>query len=133
MNVFTYGSLMFPEVWRRVAGQDHCAAPATLAAHAAWKVRGQSYPGLTEAPDEATKGIVYFEVEPEAAGRLDTFEGSFYTRVPVSVRLSDGRMIPAQVYLVNKAFRNSLSDERWDAEEFRIRHLASFLGPQRAG
>ena len=43
----------------------------------------------------------------------------------------DGRSIEVDVYLVRDEFRDSLSDELWDADEFRANHLNSFIGPQR--
>jgi len=131
MSLFTYGSLMFPEVWLRVAGAAFPSQAATLGDHAAWKVKGQTYPGLARAPGHVVDGVVYFDVAAAAAARLDTFEGDFYFRKPVSVRLADGRSIEVDVYLVRDEFRDSLSDELWDADEFRANHLNSFIGPQR--
>lgn len=131
MNLFTYGSLMFPEVWLRVAGAAFPSQAGTLDDHAAWKVKGQTYPGLTEAAGRQVNGVVYLDVDATAAARLDAFEGDFYSRKSVLVRLADGRSIEADVYLVGENFRDSLSPERWDPEEFRANHLGSFIGPQR--
>ena len=114
-----------------MAGAAFPFQAATLDDHAAWKVKGQTYPGLTEAAGRQVTGVVYFDVDATAAARLDAFEGDFYFRKPLSVRVADGRSIEAEVYLVGEEFRDSLSAEHWDPEEFRANHLGSFPGPQR--
>ncbi len=129
MNIFTYGSLMFPDVWLRVAGTPFPTRPATLPGFAAWAVRGQTFPGLAPAPQAATRGVLHLDVTTEAAARLDAFEGAFYERVQVTVRLDDGTSAPACVYLVVPARRHELEPVLWDAETFRRLHLAGFLGP----
>lgn len=133
MNLFTYGSLMFPDVWQRVAGASFSTQPATLPGFAAWKVRGETYPGLAPAPGAETAGVVYFDVSPEAASRLDAFEGPFYERMEVQVRLPDGACAPAWAYVVVPSHRHELDPDRWDAEEFRRHHLAHFFGPKPVG
>ena len=130
MHFFTYGSLMFPDVWHRVAGASFATRPATLDDFAAWKVRGETYPGLAPAPGETTRGIVHSGVTPEAAARLDAFEGPFYERLTVDVRLDDGTSVAAFAYVVVPAHRHELEPVRWDADAFRRLHLAQFLGPK---
>jgi cation transport regulator ChaC len=129
MNIFAYGSLMFPPVWQHVTGGGHASAHATLANHAAWQIIGQPFPGLTEAPGESTDGVVYFDVGDEALARLDRFEGELYTRTLVQVRLHDGRLLETAVFLVSPPFRRSLSRRRWTADEFRDRCLTVLLPP----
>ncbi|MFN0125148.1 MAG: gamma-glutamylcyclotransferase family protein [Verrucomicrobiales bacterium] len=130
MNVFTYGSLIFADVWMRVAGQSCPSRLATLDDFAAWKVRGESYPGLAPAPGQSTSGLLYLNVSADAAARLDAFEGPFYHRTSVTVRLADGTTLDAETYVVAPAHRHELEPVAWDAEEFRQHHLASFLGPK---
>ena len=127
MNLFTYGSLMFPEVWRPVAGGEYTGVAATLSDHAAWKVRGESYPGLAPAAGRTTAGVLYLEVSAAAIDRLDAFEGSFYERIVVGVRTSEGADVTAFAYVVAPGHRHELADTLWDAEEFRRLHLSGFL------
>lgn len=129
MNLFTYGSLMFPEVWLRVAGQPFPSQAGVLRDFAAWKVRGETYPGLAPHPHVETPGVVYLNVFPDALARLDAFEGPFYQRTAVNIALADGESITAYAYVVAPAHRDSLEKIPWDAVEFESRHLASFLGP----
>lgn len=130
MHLFTYGSLMFPDVWFRVAAATFPTQPATLSDFAAWKVRGETYPGLAPAPGEATTGVLHLDVTAEAAARLDDFEGPFYERTAVEVALADGARVAAFAYVVRPAHRHDLEPVRWQADEFRRRHLAHFLGPK---
>lgn len=130
MNLFTYGSLMFPDVWLRVAGQAFPTRSARLAGFAAWKVRGESYPGLAPAPAHTTTGVVHLGVTAESARRLDEFEGPFYERAEVIVVLDDGSSMPAFAYIVGAPHRTHLEEVLWDAESFRRDHLASFMGPK---
>lgn len=127
MNLFTYGSLMFPAVWNRVAGEAFASAPAVLEGFEARKVRGQSYPVLVGAPGGRTRGVVYFDLTPEAVARLDRFEGDFYRRVPVTLKLERGGEIPAEVYAAAREDHPDVSPELWSAEEFERTHLESFL------
>ena len=130
MHFFTYGSLMFPDVWHRVAGASFPTQPATLDGFAAWKVRGESYPGLAPAPGQHTDGVLHLGVTAEAAARLDAFEGPFYERLTVAVSLADGTSVPAFAYVVAPTHRHDLEPVRWDADAFQRLHLARFLGPK---
>jgi gamma-glutamylcyclotransferase (GGCT)/AIG2-like uncharacterized protein YtfP len=130
MNLFTYGSLMFPDVWHRVTGASFPTRPATLDDFAAWCVRGETYPGLAPAPGETTRGLLYLDVTPEAAARLDAFEGPFYERIRVEPQLPDGTRVPAFAYVVAPAHRHDLEPVRWDADAFQRLHLAHFFGPK---
>ncbi len=127
MNLFTYGSLMFPEVWERVTGSTARAARASLDGFAAWCVRDESYPGLVEARGASTAGVVYFDVSDDALARLDRFEGAFYRRIGVVVTLGDGAAAQAETYLVDDAFRMQLDPRPWSAEHFREHGLPAFL------
>jgi gamma-glutamylcyclotransferase (GGCT)/AIG2-like uncharacterized protein YtfP len=133
MNLFTYGSLMFPEVWQRVAGESFATRIVTLHGFAAWNVRGESYPGLAPAEGESTRGVLHLEVSPAAAARLDSFEGAFYERTEIVVTTPDGSLINAFAYVVAPRHRAELEMIRWDAEEFRQHHLPHFLGPKPTG
>lgn len=127
MNLFTYGSLMFPEVWERVTGLSGPGAPACLADHAARRIRGQTYPALVASAGDLTEGVLYQEVTPEAVARLDAFEGPFYDRVMVGVMLPDGAATSAWVYRASRQDDPDILPEPWQAGCFRRDHLRQFL------
>ncbi len=127
MNIFTYGSLMFPDVWRRVTGLMEPGGAATLADHAARRIRGQSYPALVQEPGTVVDGVIYRGVTPEAVAALDAFEGSFYRRIAVDVHTADGPTEPAWVYLASEAGDPDILPEAWEAGRFARESLTDFL------
>ena len=127
MNIFTYGSLMFPEVWERVTGLTGRGTPARLADHAARRIRGQSYPALVAAPGEVTAGILYQNVPPDAVTRLDDFEGAFYDRIRVGVEVADGAATSAWVYRAARQDDPDILPAPWQAGCFEREHLPRFL------
>lgn len=133
MNVFTYGSLMFPEVWERVTGSGLRGEPARLHGFEARVIDGQSYPALVPKPGGVTDGVVYLEVGSVEVERLDGFEGDFYERLEVEVEAAmagaEGKYtsVKAEVYAAAVPEDPRILDERWRPEVFRDRHLAVFL------
>ncbi len=114
MNLFTYGTLMFPEVWARVALEECPVRRAVLHGYEARRLSGVTFPGLIEAPGVSTPGLLYLNVSPEAMARLDAYEDDFYLRVPLTVEVEDGGTMEAQVYLMAPDRRENVLPERWD-------------------
>ncbi len=129
-RLFTYGSLMFPKVWKRVAGTDNYAFPATLGGFEARKLAGLTYPGLLAVEGGSAAGLLYVGVSPEALRRLDAFEGRKYDRIAVKVSV-EGHAEPleAYTYLLADQDRSTILPEIWDAEEFRLHHLKDVVYP----
>jgi gamma-glutamylcyclotransferase (GGCT)/AIG2-like uncharacterized protein YtfP len=113
MDLFAYGTLMFPEVWARAAREECVSRRAVLHGYEARRLSGVSFPGLIEAPEISTPGLLYLDVSPEAMRRLDAYEDDFYVRVEVRVELEDGGTLPAQVYLMSPEHRFMVLPERW--------------------
>jgi gamma-glutamylcyclotransferase (GGCT)/AIG2-like uncharacterized protein YtfP len=145
MHVFTYGTLMFPEVWRAVVGREFETAPATAAGFAIYYVRDAVYPGITTTNSEMAAGsknneakltkadpvlgLIYFNVDAESLARLDVFEGDDYLRQPIEVtRTGNGERLLADSYVILPTKRHLLTDEPWTAEKFATRgDLARFV------
>lgn len=132
-NVFTYGTLLFPEVMAAVAGRSFAAVPARLAGFVRVGVRGAVYPGAREEAGGSIGGVLYLEVDDDALSRLDRFEGELYERRVVSVRRDDGAACAAQVYVVPAVRHGRLSGAPWDVERFRREHLDAYLARCRDG
>lgn len=128
MNIFTYGSLMFDEVWRPLAVRPSASMTAELAGFAREGVVNERYPGLRAQPGAVTAGRVYLDVDAETLSRLDAFEGSEYRRVAVSVAVKGrgGRraLVDAQVYLFVDPAR--LDGKPWDPDRFERDDAAGF-------
>lgn len=115
MDLFTYGTLMFPAVWARVAQEECPARRAVLPGHEARQLAGFDFPGLVKCEGAITPGLLYEGVSDDAMLRLDEYEGDCYVRVVVSVELEDGSRIDAQAYLLQPAYRHLVRPERWQS------------------
>jgi gamma-glutamylcyclotransferase (GGCT)/AIG2-like uncharacterized protein YtfP len=124
-HVFTYGSLMFPEVWGRVVRGDYRSAPARLDGHARFEIAGETYPGMVVRPGVGVDGVLYFDVSPADIGALDAFEGVEYRRDKVKVRLASGELLEAGTYIY--LLPQKLSDSPWLPEAFQMeRFIGSY-------
>ena len=133
MNVFTYGSLMYPQVWDRVVRGRYRSAAALLPGIRRCALLGLSYPGAVPDAGAHIHGRVYFDVDAEDLARLDAFEASEYRRddVVVSLPAEAGAAAPAQVYVYLDASRLEARD--WDAQRFEREHLAGFVDGHAGG
>jgi gamma-glutamylcyclotransferase (GGCT)/AIG2-like uncharacterized protein YtfP len=132
-HVFTYGTLLFPEVMDAVAGRTFVQVPATLAGFTRVRVRGAVYPAAREEAGGSITGLLYLDVDAAALARLDRFEGELYERRSVRVTSDDGAGSTAEVYVVPPARYGRLEPRAWDLEQFRREHLASYVARCRAG
>lgn len=128
MNLFTYGTLMFPEVWQRISIGEFPSQPATLRGYAMYRVKDAVYPGiiLSETPAEV-QGFVYADLDEDTLFELDTYESSFYERLPVMVTIASGEDLECHAYIVPKSRRDLLTTEAWDREWFRLHELDRYL------
>lgn len=128
MNLFTYGTLMFPEVWQRISIGEFPAQPATLRGYEIYCVKDALYPGIvcTE-NDSIVNGLMYEGLDEDTLYELDTYESSFYERIPVVAVTNDGSEQECHAYVVPGTRRDLLTKERWDAEFFREHELEKYL------
>lgn len=132
-DVFTYGTLLFPEVMAAVAGRAFASLPATLAGYARRGVRGAVYPAACACSGATIAGVLYLDVDATALGRLDRFEGAMYERRRLVVCDAGGRERDAETYVVAPDHAHRLDDTSWDPERFRREHLAAYLVRCRGG
>ncbi|MBI1892120.1 MAG: gamma-glutamylcyclotransferase [Burkholderiales bacterium] len=116
-HIFTYGSLMFAEVWRRVVASSYRSAKGKILDHARYAVMHETYPGLVVQKGASVEGIVYFDVQAADIAALDNFEGPDYFRRTVTVQLQNAQ-IEADTYIYGK--QPGLSDMPWDPQAFEI-------------
>lgn len=119
MHLFTYGSLMFPEVWNIVVGREFETVAGTLAGYSIFRVEGAAFPGIIASSAECSvKGLVYFDVDAASVERLDRFEDDFYARRSLAIDCTDGQRHSADAYTVPATHRRVLTSEPWTAENF---------------
>jgi gamma-glutamylcyclotransferase (GGCT)/AIG2-like uncharacterized protein YtfP len=133
-HVFTYGTLMFPEVWQLVVGRPFATVAGVASGFATYRVANAVFPGmLATTNSDSVRGLVYLDVDSAAIARLDQFEDDFYRRLPVQVKCDDGRICDAETYIVPPEKRGVLTDRRWSRDEFVARgdlqkFIARFAG-----
>jgi gamma-glutamylcyclotransferase (GGCT)/AIG2-like uncharacterized protein YtfP len=118
MHVFTYGTLMFPEVWEGVVGRSFASVDGTAQGYAVFRVRDAVFPGMIDSPNSAVQGTVYLDVDHDSLMRLDKFEDHFYDRRAILIECNDGLERIAQAYIVPAANTNILTDEPWNRDTF---------------
>jgi gamma-glutamylcyclotransferase (GGCT)/AIG2-like uncharacterized protein YtfP len=132
MNIFTYGSLMFPSVMKAVTGREFPARKAKVKNYVRFKVKGESYPGLTPLKGAVTEGVLYIGVDVLSVRRLDDFEGELYERSELSADALDGESLIAHAYVIKAQHRDRLSSAPWDPVHFEkvdlLRFMASYRG-----
>ena len=140
MHVFTYGSLMFGRVWRRVVGVENTKAEAMLYGYKRTKIKNEVYPALIPGTaSDCVLGQVYMNVEKRGLDKLDRFEGKYYRRRVVSCEMVDEKSISAWVYVFRSLYAYRVIDEPWDptwfADEGIHRFIAEYKGlhPNRTG
>lgn len=125
-SVFTYGSLLFPEIMSTVTGRSFLSRPALLPGYARYRVRDASYPGITTCSGASVTGLLYVKVDRSSLKILDRFEGDLYVRQAVDLSC-DGQLINAQTYVVAPDQMHHLTTVLWNPDHFKERDYALFL------
>jgi gamma-glutamylcyclotransferase (GGCT)/AIG2-like uncharacterized protein YtfP len=121
MNLFTYGTLMWPEVMKAVSGRRPAGEDAVLAGYRRLRVKGEVYPVIVPSADDSVEGLLYRGLDEEALRRLDRFEGEEYERVEVQVGAET-----AYAYVLSKHCRHIAEDTPWQPEQLAPEHIAAF-------
>lgn len=122
MHVFTYGTLVFPEVWQAVVGRPFATIAGHVSGYALYRVRDAVFPGMVATTtSEIVPGVVYLDVDEAAIAQLDQFEDHIYRRQTVPVACDDGHLREAETYVVPPEHRPALTEEPWTCEAFAER------------
>ena len=120
-GMFFYGTLLDPDIQRRVIGRALPArwfVPATLAGFRRVRVAGRWFPVLVPglAHDRVAGGLALGLGAAERA-RILAYEGPLYSLVAVTVELADGRRKCASVFLPRSGIMPTA--EPWDLARFQ--------------
>ena len=127
MHVFTYGTLMFSEVWRAVIGRRYRQSKAVVDGFQRHAVLGVDYPCLIRSePDQQVDGILYFDIKRDDLETLDNFEADQYDREVIPCTLANGEIVEAFAYLWSERHMDQVGED-WDIEGFRDEGMRRFL------
>lgn len=121
MNVFVYGSLLFPEIADGLCGQKLKSEDATLSGFSRFALKGADYPAMIPENNSTIKGKVLLNLDQDAFYLLTFYEGDEYEIAPVKVETSSG-IINAIVF-VWIGGNELLEDFDWDKEHFEAESL----------
>lgn len=128
MHLFTYGTLVFPEVWQRIAVSEAAAERATLSGYAIYRVKDAVFPGVVRAEEtDQVAGVLYRDLDDDTLFELDAYESDFYRRETIQVVTESGKTVECQGYVVPDSRRDMLTDEPWDAKWFAEHKLEKYL------
>lgn len=128
MNLFTYGTLMVPEIMTQVSGSQYLSQKATIFNYVRKTVSGEVYPAIIKQKGGVVEGMLYFNLSKEAFERLDKFEGPLYERTETKAVCKDGKHVVTYTYVITPNFAHQLSDDNWNYENFLTNHKNLFQG-----
>lgn len=131
-HVFTYGSLMFPEVWHKVVRGRHAQSHAAVRGYKRRRITVDDYPvAFRGLHSDWLEGRLYYSVNAADLNRLDAFEGAYYKRDKVQARVwddnGDEHIVTAELYCIKARYRPLISNQPWNPETFRRRQLKPFI------
>lgn len=134
-TIFTYGSLMCADIMSRVSGMPVSGEVASLDGFRRFAVADEDYPGIVACAGRRVEGQLYAGLSEAALRRLDTFEGTYYLRMPVQIKDVNGRRRNAETYVIRPQYQHLLTDRDWDFDHFvrhdKARFMASYVGYER--
>jgi gamma-glutamylcyclotransferase (GGCT)/AIG2-like uncharacterized protein YtfP len=121
MNLFAYGTLMWPEVLEAVIGKHLDGVPAVLHGYVRLRVKGEHYPAVVPSGSRSVEGLLFKDLSDTDFEHLDRFEGEEYERTAVSLN-----GIEVQVYVLSDASRDIADCVPWRPEDMKAHHLTAF-------
>jgi gamma-glutamylcyclotransferase (GGCT)/AIG2-like uncharacterized protein YtfP len=134
-DIFTYGSLMCPQIMGAVCGFNAESEPVRLLGYRRFAVLDEDYPGLIECAGADTDGVLYRNISEEGLRRLDVFEGDYYQRQNVVVSHGTSGTVAAQTYVFRSEYCHLLAQWPWSFEHFlnvgKEKFTSAYLGFQK--
>jgi len=130
MNLFVYGTLLFPEIRNLIGGRIFESQAASITGFEIFRVKDAHYPGVIRTAPGMVTGQILGDITEEELDRFDQYEGESYQRSRIEVRVDNsGEVMDAWIYEIPEATAGEiLSDEAWTKEWFAEFHHREFLG-----
>lgn len=128
MNLFAYGTLMFPAIWRVIVGREAAGERACVKGYVVFRAPGDVFPVMVRGgPNDAATGLVFRDLDDSTIQALDDYEAVIYDRVEVVATVATGESIACQCYLLGRDYEKPASPEPWDAAAFERDELPGYL------
>lgn len=128
MNLFTYGTLIFADIWQCVVGHAAESTPAELSGYRVLRVVDDLFPVMIPGTtDDRASGVIYFDLTDQDLQRLDDYEAYLYERKEVHPVTEDGSSVACQTYLLREQYRCAATDEAWTTNWFVKHAKADYL------
>lgn len=121
MNLFAYGTLMWPAVLQSVIGRRLEGTQAVVQGYQRFRIKNQDYPGLMPSAGDEVVGMLYSDLSASEFHHLDRFEGEEYDRVTVQINGVD-----AEVYVLAERWCHIADEQIWNPDRMTPERLASF-------
>lgn len=124
-NVFVYGTLLFPEITKKLTGKTFKISPAELPGYKLYCVKNSDYPAIIRQKDSVTEGLVLENVDEFSLNIISFYEGDEYEKEKVTVNLN-GKATDALtfVWVHGSEF---LENKEWDFRGFEKSGLEHYL------
>lgn len=121
MNLFAYGTLMWPDVLEAVTGRRMAGEKITLAGYKRLRAKDRHYPVILRSPEDSVSGVLYTGLTEEEFQCLDAFEGVEYDRTEVA--LGEGT---AFAYVLSNDWKHIADSKPWIPDPLRPEDVAMF-------
>lgn len=125
-HIFFYGTIMCPQVYSAVTGQQLISEYALLEGYQIYSLKDRVYPGIKSATNSAVSGLVS-KVDNNTLDNLDWFEGSEYERKEVEVKLDSGELVDCFCYILKSMHHHIIDHEEWNFQYFLDASLEDYL------
>lgn len=119
MDLFVYGTLLFPEVLAALLDRVPAREPATATGWRVAALPGRIYPGLVPDRHGVANGLVINGLSPPECRLLDAYETRDNQLTVVG--LTDGRSCPSYVWCAE------VLPHDWNPHGFETDHLADWV------
>ena len=124
-NIFVYGTLLSPEITKKLTGKSFETVPASLKGFKIYCVKDCDYPAIVPENGADTSGKIIINVDDIDLIILSLYEGDEYKQRKVKV-LCNNKMVDALTF-VWVIGNESLENREWDFEGFQRERLDFYL------
>lgn len=129
VNVFVYGTLMFPEIVFSLTHKKFKTENATLNNYKRFKIHdgnhSREYPAISKSEGDFVDGVLLFDVDEDSLKILDFFEDDEYIRKEMTVSFNNQSCL-AFVYIWNPKSKDKLKSS-WNSDEFKEKYLNYYV------